>query len=63
MNELIEIHDDDKSVDLSASQPLIDEIVADRLLLEELYRKPDEIIPDGGRVFQIRANNYTEGKG
>ena len=60
LSELIEKHDDDKSLDLSDSRPLVEEIVADRLLLEELYRKLDDIIPDGGRVFQMRANDYTE---
>ncbi len=38
----------------------VDDVVADRFLLEELYRQLDELIPDGARVFQLRAENYSE---
>lgn len=46
--------------DLADGMPTVDDIVADRLLLEQLYRQLDQLIPDGARVFQMRANNYTE---
>ena len=42
------------------STPGFDEIIADRLLLEDLYRQLDEVIPDGSRVFQMRAHDYSE---
>jgi len=40
--------------------PLIDDIIANKLLLEDLYHKLDELIPDGAQVFQMRAYNYSE---
>ena len=40
--------------------PLIDDIIANKLLLEDLYHKLDELIPDGSQVFQMRAYNYSE---
>ena len=42
------------------STPAFDEIIADKLLLEDLYRRLDEVIPDGSRVFQMRAHDYSE---
>lgn len=46
--------------DINNASPSFDDVVADRFLLEELYRQLDELIPDGARVFQLRAENYTE---
>ena len=46
--------------DINNASPGFDDVVADRFLLEELYRQLDELIPDGARVFQLRAENYTE---
>ena len=43
-----------------AVQSGIEEIVAGKLLLEKLYRALDDLIPDGARVFQMRAHKYTE---
>ena len=40
--------------------PLIDDIIANKLLLEKLFRQLDELIPDGSRVFQMRAHDYSE---
>lgn len=40
--------------------PLIDDIIANKLLLEKLYRQLDELIPNGSRVFQMRAHDYSE---
>ena len=42
------------------STPAFDEIIADKLLLEDLYRRLDEVIPDGSQVFQMRAHDYSE---
>lgn len=46
--------------ELTQAEPSFDEIIADRLLLENLYRQLDEVIPDGSRVFQMRAHDYSE---
>ena len=46
--------------ELTHADPSFDEIIADRLLLEDLYHRLDEVIPDGSRVFQMRANDYSE---
>lgn len=46
--------------ELNTTASSLDDVVADRLLLEELYRKLDELIPDGSRVFRLRAENYSE---
>ena len=46
--------------ELTQAEPSCDEIIADRLLLENLYRQLDEVIPDGSRVFQMRAHDYSE---
>lgn len=51
---------ENETPDLSNTAPIMEDIVADRLLLEELYRKLDELIPDGSRVFRLRAENYSE---
>ena len=45
---------------LSQTQQSFDELLADKLLLEELYRKLDELIPGGAQVFRMRAHNYSE---
>ena len=46
--------------DLSNTALSMEDVVADKLLLEELYRQLDEVIPDGAKVFQMRAQNYTQ---
>ena len=46
--------------ELTQAEPSFEEIIADRLLLENLYRQLDEVIPDGSRVFQMRAHDYSE---
>lgn len=46
--------------DLSNTAPSMEDVVADKLLLEGLYRQLDQIIPDGAKVFQMRAQNYTQ---
>ena len=40
--------------------PLLDDIIANKLILETLYRQLDELIPNGSRVFQMRAHDYSE---
>jgi len=51
---------ENESPELYGSAPTVDDIVADRLLLEQLYKQLDQLVPDGARVFQMRANNYSE---
>ncbi len=46
--------------ELTQNTPSFDELIADKLLLEQLYRQLDELIPDGSRVFKMRAHNYSE---
>lgn len=46
--------------DLSQAAPPFEDIIADKLLLEKLYRQLDKLIPDGSRVFQMRAHDYSE---
>lgn len=46
--------------DLSNTAPSVEDVVADKLLLEDLYRLLDQVIPDGAKVFQMRAQNYTQ---
>ena len=43
-----------------AQSTAVDELVADKMLLESLYRRLDELIPDGARVFRLRAQHYSE---
>lgn len=40
--------------------PLIEDIVADRQLLADLFRKMDELVPDGGRIIQMLMDEYSE---
>lgn len=51
---------ENEAPELSQTAPSLDDIVADKLLLEELYQRLDELIPEGSRVFQMRAQRYTE---
>ena len=39
--------------ELNTTASSLDDVVADRLLLEQLYRQLDELIPDGSRVFRL----------
>ena len=59
LNQLMEEHDD-KAAELMDSRPLVEDVVSDRLLLEQLYRQLDQLIPDGARVFRMRASHFTE---
>lgn len=43
-----------------AQSTAVDELVADKMLLESLYRRLDELIPDGAQVFRLRAQHYSE---
>lgn len=51
---------ENETPDLGSTAPSMEDIIADRLLLEQLYRQLDELIPDGLRVFRLRAENYSE---
>ncbi len=57
--------DADKHSDLlpnipNKNVPLIEDIVADRQLLADLFRKMDELVPDGGRIIQMLVDEYSE---
>ena len=60
LNELMEDHDDGKTAEFIDNKPLVEDIVSDHLLLEQLYQQLDQLIPNGARVFQMRANHFTE---
>ena len=60
LNTLLGDEHENETTFVSESQPLIDDIVSDKLMLEQLYQQLDQLIPNGARVFQMRANNYTE---
>ena len=60
LNELMEDHADDKTSEFIDNNPLVEDIVSDHLLLEQLYQQLDQLIPNGARVFQMRAHHFTE---
>ena len=60
LNELMEDHADDKNAEFIDTNPLVEDIVSDHLLLEQLYQQLDQLIPNGARVFQMRANHFSE---
>ena len=60
LNELMEDHADDKTVEFIDNNPLVEDIVSDHLLLEQLYQQLDQLFPNGARVFQMRAYHFTE---
>ncbi len=40
--------------------PLVEDVVCDRLLLEDLYRRLDQQMPEGSRIFQLLAAGHKE---
>ena len=56
----MEDHADDKNAEFIDTNPLVEDIVSDQLLLEQLYQQLDQLIPNGARVFQMRANHFSE---
>ena len=46
--------------EFDSTLPTMDEVVAGKLMLQRLYQKLDALIPDGARVFQLRALQYSE---
>ena len=60
MSKLLGDEFENEAPELTQTAPSLDDIVADKLLLEELYQRLDELIPEGSRVFQMRAQRYTE---
>lgn len=60
LNELMEDHADDKTSEFIDNNPLVEDIVSDHLLLEQLCQQLDQLIPNGARVFQMRAYHFTE---
>ena len=45
---------------MDSNTPNFDDGVADSMILEHLYQRLDTIVPDGERLFKLRAENYTE---
>ena len=45
---------------MDSNTPNFDDLVADRMILEHLYQRLDTVVPDGARLFKLRAENYTE---
>ena len=43
-----------------SSAPLLDTIVSDRDLLTRLMKRLDELVPNGGQIFQMMAEEYTD---
>ena len=43
-----------------STTPLPDAIVADRDLLARLTQRLDDLIPDGGRIYQMLTEEYTD---
>ena len=56
----MEDHADEKNAEFIDTNPLVEDIVSDQLLLEQLYQQLDQLIPNGARVFQMRANHFSE---
>lgn len=44
----------------SKNERLIDEIVSDRLLLSDLFKKLDTLVPDGGQICKMLMDECTE---
>lgn len=60
MQKVFGDEDERETPELSNTAQNVDEIVADKLLLHDLYGKLDELMPDGARVFKMRAQRYSE---
>ena len=56
----MEDHANDKNAGFIDTNPLVEDIVSDQLLLEQLYQQLDQLIPNGARVFQMRASHFSE---
>ena len=39
---------------------LVEDIIADRLLMNELFKKMDQLVPDGGRIVQMLMEECSE---
>lgn len=44
----------------NSSAPLIEDMIADRELLSDLFKKMDRLVPDGGRIVQMLMDEYSE---
>ncbi len=40
--------------------PSLEDMATDRILLKDLYRQLDEVIPDGAKVFRMRVQNFSQ---
>jgi len=60
LNKILGDDFENEPMSLSEASTTMEDIVEDRIILEQLYRQLDALIPDGAEVFRMRANNYTE---
>lgn len=51
---------ENETPNLGSTAPSMEDIIADRLLLEDLYRQLDQVIPNGAMVFKMRAQNHSQ---
>lgn len=47
-------------LEIADDSPLMEDQVCDRLLLEELYRQLDLLMPEGSRIFRLLAAGHNE---
>ena len=60
LSKVLGEYDEFETLDYDSTLPTMDEIIAGKLILQRLYQKLDALIPDGARVFQLRALHYSE---
>ena len=60
LSKVLGEYDEFEPLDFDSTLPTMDEIIAGKLMLQHLYQKLDALIPDGARVFQLRALHYSE---
>ena len=51
---------DQFGLETADDNPLVEDIVCDRLLLEDLYRRLDQQMPEGSRIFRLLAAGHNE---
>ena len=51
---------DKLNIEMADDRPLVEDIVCDRLLLEDLYRQLDQLMPEGSRIFRLLAAGHKE---
>jgi len=51
---------DQFGLELPDNSPLVEDVICDRLLLEELYKRLDRQMPEGSRIFRLLAAGHKE---